>query len=869
MKSSKLANKFLALGALLVLALAVPIVPLLMGYSQQISDTEKERIGVQVHRELRAMLQDIQRHRGASTSLLTGKTEFKERVEKAKAGVDAAQEKADAALLDSQKELGHFVSWDEFKTEWQKLKTDFILLKPQENAQQHNVLIMKLLLVMDKVADLSGLVLDQELASHYLMDLAVVNLPPTTERMGQSRALGSLVLSEKSLEDGRRDALVGSVYEIELREKSIISDAQKVFEANPQATIQLKESFEGARKGIADFKMNIEQNLLAPSSLVYQPGRFFDQATQAIDGSFKFYDVAIVALDDVLTARIDRLRSQRMMVLLVSFCLIAVAAGLAFIMLRRVNRSIVSAAGAMGQIADGNLNVSLQPESKDEIGGLIVSINDMQRQLRERLDSEREASNETLRLKVALDASSNSVMVANPDGKIIYCNTALFGMMHQAESDIRKELPDFRVDSIVGSNFDSYHQHPSHQRNLLAALKTSHRSEVRIGERTFTLVTNPIINPAGDRLGTVVEWHDRTAEVHIEGNVSEIIHAAAIGDFGKRLETQQLGGFFKSLSEGINHLLEANSNALADVGVTLKSLSQGDLTHKIDTEYQGTLGKLKDDANATVDQLQSIVLSIKQAADAINTAAQEIATGNQDLSSRTEEQASSLEETASSMEQLTNTVKQNADNAAQANQLAIRAQEVAVEGGEMVARVVDTMNAIHHSSNRIADIIGVIDGIAFQTNILALNAAVEAARAGEQGRGFAVVATEVRNLAQRSAGAAKEIKELISDSVSKVEAGNAQVGQAGHTMKNVVASIRQVASIIGGISEASREQSSGIEQVKIAITQMDCATQQNAALVEQAAAAAESLEEQAGNLGTAVSVFKLSGAHQSNMLRLK
>jgi methyl-accepting chemotaxis protein len=247
-------------------------------------------------------------------------------------------------------------------------------------------------------------------------------------------------------------------------------------------------------------------------------------------------------------------------------------------------------------------------------------------------------------------------------------------------------------------------------------------------------------------------------------------------------------------------------------------------------------------------QLVEVVGRIKVSTDTIATASSEIAAGNQDLSSRTEQQASSLEETASSMEELTSTVKQNADNARQANQLAITAADVAAKGGEVVAQVVDTMGAIDASSRKIVDIISVIDGIAFQTNILALNAAVEAARAGEQGRGFAVVATEVRSLAQRSAAAAKEIKDLIGDSVSKVDSGTALVGQAGKTMEDVVASIRRVTDIVAEITAASNEQSAGIEQVNQAIAQMDQVTQQNAALVEEAAAAAASLQEQAGSL---------------------
>ncbi|MEQ1519554.1 MAG: methyl-accepting chemotaxis protein, partial [Usitatibacteraceae bacterium] len=301
------------------------------------------------------------------------------------------------------------------------------------------------------------------------------------------------------------------------------------------------------------------------------------------------------------------------------------------------------------------------------------------------------------------------------------------------------------------------------------------------------------------------------------------------------------------------------SAGLEDVARVFSALAQGNLTEKVERDYAGTFGQLKDDANTTVDKLTEIVGQLRDATESINTAAKEIASGNTDLSSRTEEQASSLEETASSMEELTSTVKQNAENARQANQLAIGASDVAVKGGSVVSQVVTTMSSINESSKKIVDIISVIDGIAFQTNILALNAAVEAARAGEQGRGFAVVATEVRNLAQRSAAAAKEIKELIGDSVEKVGTGTKLVDEAGKTMEEIVSSVKRVTDIMAEITAASQEQSSGIEQVNQAITQMDEVTQQNAALVEQAAAAAESLEEQAQVLAQAVGVFKVEG----------
>jgi len=291
-----------------------------------------------------------------------------------------------------------------------------------------------------------------------------------------------------------------------------------------------------------------------------------------------------------------------------------------------------------------------------------------------------------------------------------------------------------------------------------------------------------------------------------------------------------------------------------------ETVAAGDLTSHIDSSSKDETGKLLTALKTMNGRLQEIVGEVRMSTDTIATASGEIATGNLDLSSRTEQQAGSLEETASAMEQLTSTVRQNADNARQANQLAASASTVAVEGGSVVGQVVNTMESINESSRKIVDIISVIDGIAFQTNILALNAAVEAARAGEQGRGFAVVASEVRSLAQRSAAAAKEIKTLIDDSVQKVGQGSKLVAQAGVTMDEVVASVKRVTDVMGEITAASQEQSDGIEQVNQAITQMDQTTQQNAALVEQAAAAAQSLQDQAGRLTQAVSVFKISGA---------
>ncbi|MGZ5529458.1 MAG: methyl-accepting chemotaxis protein, partial [Limisphaerales bacterium] len=346
------------------------------------------------------------------------------------------------------------------------------------------------------------------------------------------------------------------------------------------------------------------------------------------------------------------------------------------------------------------------------------------------------------------------------------------------------------------------------------------------------------------------------------GDVGTVMGGVAQGDITQRVQAEGHGDLAK-LKNDINLSLDA-LGSLNDISLVASALSGGDLTQTINKDYPGTFGTVIAGMNGTVANLRELVGEIKDSTNNINTAAKEIAAGNNDLSHRTEEQAASLEQTAASMEELTATVQLNAKSAQQANQLAVGATDIAGKGVSVVGQVVTTMEGINESSRKIVDIISVIDGIAFQTNILALNAAVEAARAGEQGRGFAVVAGEVRNLAQRAAAAAGEIKNLIGDSVEKVEDGTKLVAQAGKTMEEIVGAIRGVTVIMSEIRNASVEQTSGIEQVNQAIGQMDEVTQQNAALVEEAAAAAELLEEQARNLSATVGRFTVDSGSVSS-----
>ena len=556
--------------------------------------------------------------------------------------------------------------------------------------------------------------------------------------------------------------------------------------------------------------------------------------------------------------------ANRIMTLFIALTVIAVLATavLAIYLTRSILRQLGGepdyAADITRNIAAGKLDNQINLEAGDT-GSLVASIKLMQEQLLQRITADKTIADENLRIRVALDNVSIGVMIADNERNIIYANKSVLAVLKGAEEAIRRQLPSFDATRMMGANIDSFHKNPAHQANLLATFTSTYTANLEVGGSFLRVRASPVVNERNERLGVVAEWHDRTAEVTVEREVANIVEGALRGDFEQRLSLEGKQGFFLQLAEGLNKLSETTSTGLKDVAGALQAIAQGDLTRKIEAEYQGIFGQLKDDTNTTVARLCEVIGRIKEATEAINTASQEIAAGNQDLSARTEQQASSLEETASAMEELNSTVKLNADNARTAQGMAQTTSTDAARGGEMVKSVVTTMNGIQGSSKKISDIIGVIDSIAFQTNILALNAAVEAARAGEQGRGFAVVATEVRNLAQRSATAAKEIKTLIAESVEQVESGVELVRLAGVSIDKVVGGFQEVAGLVTDIASASREQSSGIEQTTQAVSQMDEVTQQNAALVEEAAAAAESLEEQARGLMQAVSMFKLPG----------
>jgi methyl-accepting chemotaxis protein len=508
-------------------------------------------------------------------------------------------------------------------------------------------------------------------------------------------------------------------------------------------------------------------------------------------------------------------------------------------------------------ISKGNYLLRIDNQTTNEIGTMIEAMRAMSIRLGLQMAEENKVANDSLRLQIGLDNVDTGVMIADRDRKIVYLNKSIKNLFKEAQADICRELPHFNVDDLMGTSIDVFHKDPAHQMQLLNNLNETTQIKVVVGNRHMFLKASPIINEFGQRLGSVAEWTDHTVEVNLENEISSVVSDAVQGRFANRLDLTNKKDFFLQLSAELNKLLDVCDRGFGDIRRVLSAIAQGDLTEKITNQYDGEFHNLKNDTNRAVEQLNEVVKQIKSTNEIIDRGISEISQGNNDLAKRTESQVISLQNAATAIHELTTNVIQNDKNANYANDAVNSVFEVVDKGVKMIEKVVKTMEIIHESSLKVVDITGVIDSIAFQTNILALNAAVEAARAGEQGRGFAVVATEVQSLAQRASKAAGEIKDLINDSEEKVEDGSNLVVDAGKIMKEIARSIEGVTTMMASIATSCSEQSQGIEQINATITDTENMTQQNSSLVIEAANSTDSLEKQIKMLSNAIDYFTI------------
>ncbi len=518
-----------------------------------------------------------------------------------------------------------------------------------------------------------------------------------------------------------------------------------------------------------------------------------------------------------------------------------------------VGPKVVAPLGAIsrsvGRLAEGEHVMVPGADRPDELGNLARSLSVIH-----------DRAIEATRIKLALDSADSPIMVTDADHRIIYINAGLDRMLRAAEPDIKRRIPAFAASRLLNEPLDFVMTLSPGFRTTIESLSATHREVLKIDDRVLSFSASPVRARDGNRLGSVLQWEDETEERRLRQTIGAVVEAASTGDFTKRVDTLSIDGSMADLASGINELAKLFEGVTTDLGQMLASLAQGDLTRRIRNQYQGALGSLKENANRTADQLGDIVSQIQAATDEVGHAATEISSGTKDLSTRTEQAAANLEVTASSTEEMAETVQQNASSAKSAQALVAAANGAAASGGGIVREAVDAMGAIEESAGKISAIIGVIDEIAFQTNLLALNASVEAARAGEAGKGFAVVAQEVRQLAQRSAHAASDIKVLIHSSNEQVNDGVRLVNQTGDALGEIVGAIEKVTSIVSNIANASQEQATGVGEINQSISNMDDMTQQNSALVKQSTAAAQALKNQTGKLKQLIAYFNVEAS---------
>ena len=800
--------------SVLVLAMAVPTVLLgifyLSGANTQVALARDEIEGARYTQSVGAVLASVADHRSRLFVVLTGDASHKDDVISEETDLSKLIGEVDASDARVGGKLQVSDIWQGFKTSWDRLKSEEFKLSADEAVTRHHELIDQLQKLGAAVAAHSGMNIDPSAETAVLIQVATRNVPGALIASGDVRWYAARAAIKGYL--GGDDRMAIQLYHDQFQDQ-FDTAARDLDRAADQAKSRVRPVLESARNAFGSFFGVVKSKILDAQKMEITANDVYTASHDVSTSLQQLSDVSYSAMNLAVGQRLSEVTGRRNVTAGITALALAFALGLSLLIRQSLEKPLSQAIEVFGHISAGRYDNQIDTSGTDEAGQVLCALHEMQGKLRTQIEDERAAAAENTRIRQALDKVSTNVVLADAHHQIIYLNETAQATFSRSQHEIRKTLPTFDPHRLKGASLDSLAVDPSQQRRVLDTLSGSDVQERALGACTFRTVSNPVVSDKGERIGTVMEWTDRTQEVGVEKEMQEMLSGVLAGDLSQRISLTNKAGFFEAMSRGVNQL---------------------------------------------ADNMSEVVSKVKTVASDVRRGAEEISAGNANLSQRTEQQSSSLEETASSMEEMTTTVKQNADNAGQANQLAMAARDQAEKGGTVVSQAVKAMADINDSSKKIADIIGVIDDIAFQTNLLALNAAVEAARAGEQGRGFAVVASEVRSLAGRSATAAKEIKELIQDSVRKVEGGSVLVTQSGQTLEKIVASVKKVSDIVAEIAAASREQSSGIEQVNRAVMQMDELTQQNAALVEEATAASQAMAEQVRGLNDMLERYRVA-----------
>ncbi len=805
--------------ALVVVAMAVPTALLGVFYlssaNSEVAQARSELAGASYAHQIGALLADVADHRSLLFAVLTGDTARQGDLSASEMTIDQLISDIDERDAAAGARLGAATEWQGIKTAWQQLKAGELKLSTDDAVARHDALIARIVKLSNLVVARSGLDVDPSPQTASLIQIATRDVPGALIASGNVQWYATRASIKGYL--GGDDQMALHLYHEEVA-GGFAAAARDLNGAPTAARAKIEPALQAAQDAFDSSYSIIRSRIINAQKMTITTAELFSDSRSIRSRLQRLSDTSYSEMNAAVKQRLSNVTTWRNLTVGVTALALAVALALAWLITRSLATPLAQAIEVFERIAAGKYDNTIDLSGSDECSLVLRALEDMQGKLRTQIDNERLVAAENARVRQALDKVSTSVVLADSQHRIIYLNDTANATFTRGQDEIRQSLPGFDAQQLRGSALEALSTDGAAERRELDTLAGTRATERQLGACTFRTVTSPVLDEAGSRIGTVMEWTDRTQEVAVEKEMQGMLCAVVAGDLGSRIDLSGKTGFFEAMSRGVNQL---------------------------------------------ADNMAEVVSRVKRVAADVHRGADEISAGNANLSQRTEEQSSSLEETASSMEEMTTTVKQNADNAAQANQLALAARDQAEKGGTVVSQAVSAMAGINEASKKIADIIGVIDDIAFQTNLLALNAAVEAARAGEQGRGFAVVASEVRSLAGRSATAAKEIKELIQDSVRRVEDGSVLVTQSGQTLEKIVAAVKKVSDIVAEIAAASREQSSGIEQVNRAVMQMDELTQQNAALVEEATAASQAMAEQVRGLNEMLARFQVGMAEIS------
>ncbi len=809
--------------------------------NETITNDTMETYGVEYVRPLERLVVNIAQHRGMTNSLLNGDESFRQKLIEKRKQIDEAIK----VVENTHSRLGEMLDmdklWQTFKTDWKKFSTVSENMTAAESFRRHSELVKNINDMIMHVGDTSNLILDPELDSYYLMDAIVIRIPALLDKLGILRGKGSGILATGSITP---EQMLDFKIEAGILKEQLETTARSIEVAishNPELSSKLSEALHNYISASQTFLDTVEKGLLKSGGILeMEPAELFTAGSNAIDATTHLFDSAATELLALLNDRIKANKTTMYLEIGLSLLIVIIAIFAAFVVVTGIVNPVNKIIEVFNQIGDGKLDSVIDVRSKDELGILMGELKKLQTRLDSDRTKTRKMAEESGRIKTALDVASVNMMVADASNKIIYINEALQEMFNSIEGKLKQVIPDFDSSNLINTNIN----HLLLNQDSLDKLSSTQTITMPMGELTIEITATPVFAENGERQGTVVQWSDRTTDIEIENEVAHIVEAAANGDFSKNIDENGKQGFSLVLAKGINQVLQTTSTGIEDVVRVMRSLAQGNLTQKIEDDYNGVFDQLKNDVNITIERLTDVIEKVRNNTDLSAESALEVNNTAQQLGEGSSKQAASLEEISSSMEQMSANIRQSADNAGQTEQIAQKAASDAKESGQTVSEAVVAMKAI-------AEKISIIEEIARQTNLLALNAAIEAARAGEHGKGFAVVAAEVRKLAERSQKAAGEIGDLSGSTVVIAE-------QAGTRLLQLVPDIQKTAELVQEISVASREQDVGADEINKAIQQLDQTVQRSASSAEGLVTSASQLTSQAEEQRENMSFFVLA-----------